>query len=87
MIKYGFQKITVSTAPLTVLFYTYKQQYADSHANALIEHSFKAGETIAVWLPESAEKHVTLIAAAQIGLTVVDFGSTVTTVEDLRQSL
>jgi len=28
-----------------------------------------------------------MIAAAQIGLTVVDFGSTVTTVEDLRQSL
>lgn len=40
-----------------------------------------------MWLPESAEKHVTLIAAAQIGLTVVDFGTSVQTVEDLRQSL
>ena len=32
------------------------KMYVDSHANALIEHRFQSGDSIAVWLPESAEK-------------------------------
>ena len=32
------------------------KMYVDGHANALIDHGFVAGETMAIWLPESAEK-------------------------------
>lgn len=32
------------------------QNYINAHANALLEFEIKAGDTIAVWLPESAEK-------------------------------
>ena len=60
--------------------------YVDAHANALLEHGFVTGEAIGVWLPESPEKHVTLMAAAKMGLQVVDFAD-ISTVEDLRAIL
>jgi hypothetical protein len=60
--------------------------YVDAHANALLEQGFVTGEVIGVWLPESPEKHVTLMAAAKMGLQVVDFAA-VNTVEDLRAIL
>lgn len=60
--------------------------YVDAHANALLEQGFASGEVIGVWLPDSPEKHVTLMAAAKMGLLVVDFDE-VSTVEDLRAIL
>ena len=49
--------------------------YADAHANALLEHNFNKGDTIGLWLSNTthAEKHITLIAAAKLGLKVVEF--------------
>ena len=32
------------------------KMYVDSHANGLLENRFQSGDSIAVWLPESAEK-------------------------------
>jgi hypothetical protein len=32
------------------------QQYAESHGNAMLEHGLKPGDSVAVWLPEIAEK-------------------------------
>jgi hypothetical protein len=48
------------------------KKFVDSHANALLEQGFVQGERILLLLPESAEKHVTLMAAAKIGLHVYD---------------
>jgi hypothetical protein len=61
--------------------------YADAHANALLEHGFHSGDTIAVWLPEGAEKHITLLAAAKMGLKVVNIDISVESVQDLRAVL
>lgn len=63
------------------------KMYADSHANALLEHGFTTGDTIAVWLPDAAEKHVTLLAAAKMGMRVVDIDPAVSTVKELRTIL
>ncbi len=62
-------------------------QWTEDHANALFDIGLRPGQKIAVWLDESAEKHVVTIAAAKLGLTVIDFGSEVNTVADLRQGL
>ena len=32
----------------------------------------KAGDTIAIWLPECSEKHVAQLAAARIGMVVAE---------------
>ena len=61
--------------------------FVDAHANALLEQGFKKGEVLALWVPNSAEKHVTLLAAAKIGLKVVDVDTSLSTVADLRQVL
>ena len=61
--------------------------FVDAHANALLEHGFVKGDALAVWLPNSAEKHVTLLAAAKIGLKVVDVDPSLSAVADLRQVL
>lgn len=61
--------------------------FVDAHANALLEHGFKAGDTIALWLPDAAEKHVTLLAAAKMGLKVVDLDTSISSVGDLRAAL
>jgi len=61
--------------------------FVDAHANALLEHGFVKGDVLAVWLPNSAEKHVTLLAAAKIGLKVVDVDASLSAVADLRQVL
>lgn len=58
--------------------------YTDSHANALLEHGFSIGDTIAVWLPDSAEKHVTMLAAAKMGMKVVDIDPKISNVAELR---
>lgn len=63
------------------------KEFADSHANALLEHGFTKGDTLALWLPDSAEKHITLLAAAKIGIKVVDIDTTLSTVPELRQVL
>merc|ERR1711988_1671170 len=64
--------------------------YVDSHANALIEHGFRSGEKILMYLPEGAEKHVTLLAAAKIGLHVIDIfvaQDSILSVDDMRSIL
>lgn len=63
------------------------KMYADSHANALLEHGFQFGDTVGVWLPDCAEKHITLLAAAKMGMKVVDFDPIISTVADLRAVL
>lgn len=63
------------------------KRYADAHANALLEYGFKSGESIAVFLPDSAEKHVTLLAAAKMGLKVYDVDTTLSSVADMRKVL
>ena len=65
------------------------ESYVDAHANALLEQGVAMGDVIGVWLPEGAEKHVTLMAAAKMGTEVVDFGGSdsISTVEDLRSAL
>lgn len=63
------------------------KSYTDAHANALLEHGFTTGDTIAIWLPNAAEKHITLLAAAKIGLKVVEIDMKVNTVNDLRKIL
>lgn len=61
--------------------------YTEAHANALLEHGFQPGDAIAIWLPDGAEKHVTLVAAAKAGLKVVDVDINVTDVQDIRSFL
>jgi hypothetical protein len=61
--------------------------YADAHANALHEYGFVKGNSIAVWMKDSMEKHVTLLAAAKLGLKVVEFDASIATKEDLRSAL
>ncbi len=63
------------------------KMYADAHANALLEHGFQFGDTVAVWLPDNAEKHITMLAAAKMGMKVVDFDANISTVADLRAAL
>ena len=63
------------------------KHFVDAHANALLEHGFVKGEVLALWLPDSAEKHVTLLAAAKIGLKVVDVDQSLATVADMRKIL
>jgi acyl-CoA synthetase (AMP-forming)/AMP-acid ligase II len=64
------------------------QRQAESHANALINLNLvKAGDIIAVWLPDSAEKHVAMIAAAKMGVEVFDIDLSISTVEELRACL
>ncbi len=60
---------------------------SDDHANALFDIGLKSGDRIAIWMDESAEKHMVTLAAAKLGLVVVDFGSNVNTVAELRQAL
>jgi DNA-binding SARP family transcriptional activator len=59
--KWAAQDFMVSWASLgcptfSKLFTGFRQMYAEAHANALLEHEFLAGETIALWMPECAEK-------------------------------
>lgn len=61
--------------------------HTDSHANALLEHEFKAGERVGIWLPESPEKHVAMMAAAKIGMTVVEIDLALNTASDVRAAL
>merc|ERR1719223_2579182 len=64
------------------------KDYVDAHANAVIElELLKKGDTITLWLPKGAEKHVTLLACAKMGIKVFDIDSSVTTVAQLRSCL
>ena len=60
---------------------------SDDHANALFDMGLRTGDRVAIWLDESAEKHMVTITAAKLGLSVIDFGSEVNTLSDLRQGL
>ena len=63
------------------------KKYADSQANALHEYGFSSGDSIAIWMKESMEKHVTLLAAAKLGLKVVELDTSITSVDDVRAAL
>jgi hypothetical protein len=62
-------------------------KFAESHANALAEYGFKKGDTIALWMKESMEKHVTLLASAKMGMQVVELDESINTKEDVRSAL
>lgn len=53
----------------------------------MTEHGFTKGDTLALWLPESAEKHVILTAALQGGWKVVDIDTKINSVPELREAL
>jgi len=61
--------------------------FAESQANALFEYGFASGDTLAIWMKESMEKHVTLVAAAKVGLKVVDIDISICNKEELRVAL
>ena len=61
--------------------------YIDSQANAFYDYGFVEGDTIALWMAESMEKHVSLMAAAKLGLQVVDFDTSIIDVATLRDAL
>ncbi|CAM9462701.1 unnamed protein product [Ascophyllum nodosum] len=48
------------------------KNHSDAFACGLLELGCKAGDTIAMWLPESSEKHVAQMAAARIGMIVAE---------------
>lgn len=59
-----------------------------SHTNAMIDLELvKSGDSIALWLRDSAEKHVTMLAAAKLGLSIYDIDVSVTSVDDIRAAL
>ncbi|CAN0232377.1 unnamed protein product [Scytosiphon promiscuus] len=48
------------------------KKHSEALACGLIELGCKAGDTMAMWLPECSEKHVAQLAAARIGMVVAD---------------
>lgn len=63
------------------------KKWVDAAANAMIEQNYKPGDVYGIWLDESAEKHVSLLAAAKVGLKIVDIDPTIDSVADLRKAL
>lgn len=63
------------------------KSYADAHTGALLEYGFTTDDSIAVWLDDSAEKHVTIFAAAQLGIKVYDIDSSITNKDQMREIL
>lgn len=61
--------------------------FVDSHANALLDLGFSKDDTTTIWMAESSEKHVTLLAAAKMGMKVVDVDPTITDINDIRAFL
>lgn len=47
----------------------------------------QAGDTVAMWLPESSEKHVAQLAAARIGMVVADVDHKLSSVEAIAKVL
>mmetsp|Transcript_50056 Transcript_50056/g.140357 ORF Transcript_50056/g.140357 Transcript_50056/m.140357 type:complete len:251 (+) Transcript_50056:48-800(+) len=62
-------------------------KYCNAHANALAEYDYGPGQTVALWLPDCAEKHVALVAAAKLGMNIVDIDVDLTEVNDVRSFL
>ncbi|CAM9828456.1 unnamed protein product, partial [Discosporangium mesarthrocarpum] len=48
------------------------KKHTDALACGLLELGCKAGDTVAVWLPECSEKHVAQLAAARVGMVVAE---------------
>eukprot|EP00903_Cladosiphon_okamuranus_P012787 g11951.t1 len=48
------------------------KSHSEALACGLLELGCKAGETMAMWLPECSEKHVAQLAAARIGMVVAE---------------
>jgi len=63
------------------------QFQTDALANGLLEAACNPGDSIAVWLPECSEKHVTQLAAAKAGLVFADFDLSIDTPEALGDAL
>lgn len=59
----------------------------EAHANGLLDIGIKTGDTIGIWMDESAERHVSLLACAKAGLKVADIDTNITTVPALRKAL
>mmetsp|Transcript_54538 Transcript_54538/g.111264 ORF Transcript_54538/g.111264 Transcript_54538/m.111264 type:complete len:248 (+) Transcript_54538:2-745(+) len=62
-------------------------KYSNNHASALLDLNFKAGETMVLWMPEGPEKHVTMVAAAKMGMKIVDVDHEITDVAEIRKFL
>jgi len=58
--------------------------YCDNHAKAMTDLDFSPGDRVAVWLPESAEKHVILLAAAKLGFNIFDIDIKLTQLSEIR---
>eukprot|EP00128_Syssomonas_multiformis_P003519 Colp12_sorted_trinity150504_noHs@34862 len=61
--------------------------HVKNHANAILEFGITSKDTIAVWLPEGAEKHVILTGAAKAGIKVFDIDVNVTDISEIREFL
>lgn len=61
--------------------------HVTSHAAGLLEWGVAPGDTIGLWLPDKAEKHVSLLSCAMIGCKVVDMDTSITSVSEVRQAL
>jgi len=58
-----------------------------SQANALVDLEYQKGDSIAVWFPESAERHVTMLAAAMIGLRLFEIDRNIDNFKQVREFL
>lgn len=64
------------------------KRYSDAFSCGLVDNGWKAGDSLAVWLPaDTAEALVAKFAAARIGLLLVEIDMALSNVEDLRSIL
>mmetsp|Transcript_6626 Transcript_6626/g.6933 ORF Transcript_6626/g.6933 Transcript_6626/m.6933 type:complete len:249 (-) Transcript_6626:100-846(-) len=60
---------------------------SDDHAGTLVDIGFKKGDPILNWMPEGREKHISLLAAAKIGLVVTELDANLDSVQEIRKAL
>jgi hypothetical protein len=61
--------------------------HIDNHADAMLDHGFGPGMSVINWMPDSKVKHVTLMAAAKLGMQITDMDSKINTVAEVRECL
>lgn len=55
-LEFNVRSSTLVVFCIPVLICYFVQNQINAHASALLEFDIKAGDTIALWMPESAEK-------------------------------
>lgn len=63
------------------------KKHSEALACGLLELGCKAGDTIAMWLPECSEKHVAQLAAARVGMVVAEVDQQLTSPEAIGKVL